>query len=140
MKRSRLKNKANETVYKKHRNLFIKLKKEAKKQITENATNKAKKFWKLCKPFVNEKGFHYKQKFTKTKRGVISSKTTIENIFNNYFLNIAKSLNAPAQNPENSRNNTDLEKILEAFESHPSVRHIKGVTFDTKFSFQYVLL
>ena len=96
MKRSRLKNKANKTVYKKHRNLFIKLKKEAKKQITENVTNKAKKFWKLCKPFVNEKGFHYKQKFTKTKRGVISSKTTIENIFNNYFLNIAKSLNAPA--------------------------------------------
>ena len=96
MKRSRLKNKANKTIYKKHRNLFIKLKKEAKKQITENVTNKAKKFWKLCKPFVNEKGFHYKQKFTKTKRGVISSKTTIENIFNNYFLNIAKSLNAPA--------------------------------------------
>ena len=28
-------------------------------------------------------------------------------------------------NPENFRNNTDLEKILETFESHPSVRHIK---------------
>ena len=43
-------------------------------------------------------------------------------------------------NPENFRNNTDLEKILETFEGHPSVRHMKEVTFDTKFSFQHVLL
>ena len=85
-----------------------------KKQITETTTNKTKIFWKLCKPFFTEKGFHYKQKFTlKTKRGVTSSETTIANIFNNYFVNITKSLNIPARNPENSRNNTDLEKILE---------------------------
>ena len=28
---------------------------------------------------------------------------------------------------------------METFESHPSVRHIKEVTFDTKFSFQHLL-
>ena len=68
-----------------------------KNQITENAINKTKIFWKLCKPFFTEKGFHYKQKFTlKTERGVKSSETTTANIFNNCFVNIAKSLKISA--------------------------------------------
>ena len=70
--------------------------------------SKRKFFWKLCKPFFSGKGSHYKQKFTlKTKRVVTLSETTIANIFNNYFVNITKSLNIPAWNPENSQNNTD---------------------------------
>ena len=92
------------------------------------------------KPYFTENCFHYKQKLTlKTKRGVKSSETIIANIFNNYFVNIAKSLNIPAWNPENSQNNTNLEKILETFESHPSVMNIKDVISDTNFSFQHVL-
>ena len=92
------------------------------------------------KKVFSEKAFRYKQKFTlKTKRGVTSNETTIANIFNNYFVNIAKSLNIPTWNPENYRISTDLEKILETFESHLSVRHMKKVTSDTKFSFQDVL-
>ena len=131
MNRSRLKNKANKngkpadkTAYKTLRNSVIKLNKEANKsflknQITENATNKTKNFGKLGKPFFTEKGFNYKQKFTlKTKRGVTLSETAIANIFNNYFVNATKSLNFLTWNPENSRNNADLEKILETFESH----------------------
>ena len=47
-----------------------------------------------------------------------------------YFISITKSLNISAWNPENSWDNTDLEKFLETFESHPSVRHIKEVTSD----------
>ena len=130
MKRSRLKNKANksgqpvdETAYNTQSNLVVQLNKEARKsfwknQITENATNKTKNFWKLCKLFFTEKAFHYKQKFTvKTKRGVISSETIVANIFNNYFVNIYFV--------NYSRNNTDSEKILETSESHPKVRHIK---------------
>ena len=66
-------------------------------------------------------------------------KKTTANIFNNYFVNITKSLNIPTWNPENSRNSTDLEQILETFESHPSFRHIKEVTSDAKFNFQHVL-
>ena len=152
MKRSQLKNKANKrgkpadkTAYKTQRNLVIKLNKQARKsflknQTIENPANKTKQFWKLCKPFLTEKGFHYKQKFTlKTKRGETSNKITIANIFNNYFLNSTKSLNIPAWNPENSRNNADLEKTLETFESHPNDRYIKEVTSDTKLSFQHVL-
>ena len=82
---------------------------------------------------------NYIEKFTlTTKRGITSSETIIANIFNDYFVNITKSLNIPAWNSENSRNSTDLEKILETFESHLSVRHIKEVTSDTKFSFQDV--
>ena len=151
-KRSRIKNKANKSgkiadkrTYKTQGNLVVKLNKKAKNsflknQTTENPTNKTKMFWKLCKPFFTEKGFRQKQKFTlKTKRRVTSSETAITNIFNNYFVNITKSLNIPEQNAENYQNNTDLEKTLEMFESHPSVRHIKKVTSDTKFSFQHAL-
>ena len=64
--------------------------------------------------------------------------TTIANIFNNYFVNITKSLYILAWNPESSRNNTDSGKILETFESHPSIRYTE-VTSYTKFSFQHVL-
>ena len=86
--------------------------------------------------FSVKKGFNYTQKFTlKTKRGVTSRETTITNIFTNYFESTTKSLNIPAWNPENSRNNTDLGKIFETFENDPSVRHIKEVTSDTKFTF-----
>ena len=147
IKKSRLENKANKNgkpADKTQRNFVVKLNKEAKKsflknQITQNATNKTKIFLKLCEPFFTEKGFHYRQKFTlETKRGVTSCETTIANIFNNYFVNITKSLHILAWNPESSRNNTDLGKILEMFERHPSVRYTE-VTSDTKFSFQHVL-
>ena len=80
----------------------MKLNKEVKKkflkiQITENAASKTKKHWKLCKIFFPKKGLHYKQKFTlKTKRSVAPSETTTANIFNNYYVNITKSLNTPA--------------------------------------------
>ena len=111
MKRSRLNlaNKANKsgkpadkTAYKKQRNLVVKSNKEAKKaflknKIREKAANKTKIFCKLCKASLTEKGLHQKQKFTlKTKRGVTSSETTIANTFNNYFVNIMKSLNINA--------------------------------------------
>ena len=109
MKRYRLKNKSNKSAnsaniiaYKAQRDLVVKLNKEDKKkflkiQITENAASKTKKHWKLCKIFFPKKGLHYKQKFTlKTKRGVAPSETTTANIFNNYYVNITKSLNTPA--------------------------------------------
>ena len=72
MKRFGLKDKANKsgkpadkTAFKTHRNLVVKLNKEVKisflkNQITENATNKTKHFWKLCKTFFIEKGLYYK--------------------------------------------------------------------------------
>ena len=71
MKRSRLNlaNKANKsgkpadnTAYKKQRNLVVKSNKEAKKaflknKITEKAANKTKIFWKLCKASLTKKVF-----------------------------------------------------------------------------------
>ena len=123
---------ADKTAYMAQRNFVVKLNKEAKKsflknQITENDTNKTKNFWELYKASFTEKSFHYKQKFTlKVKRGVTSSETTVANIFFNHFVNITKSLDFPAWNPENYQYNTVLEKILETFRSHLSIRHIRG--------------
>ena len=57
-------------------------------QIAENYKNK--NFMIINKPFFNQKGYHYKQTTTKTKRRVISNKTTNANILSNYFLSITK--------------------------------------------------
>ena len=93
---------ANETAYQKQRkNLVIKLNKEAKKnfspfrnQITENIRNK--KISKLQKVSFAQKDFHYPQQFTlKTKRGIAPNDKTTTNIFNNFFVNITKSLDIP---------------------------------------------
>ena len=65
-------------------------------------------------------------------RGVTSGETTIANVFENYFVNISKSLNIFAWNPENSRNNTDLEKISEIFQIDPNVRLYKKVRLHKK--------
>ena len=152
MKRSRLKNKANKSgklddkiAYKKQRNLVVKLNKDIKKsflrsQITENTSDNKKNFWKLCKPLFTEKGFHYEQKLTlKTKRGMTSDEGTIANIFNDYFTNITKSLKIPEWKPDDQIRNANFESNLEKYESHPSVRDIKEVTSNDKFSFQHVL-
>ena len=88
---------------------------------------KRKIFGNYAKLLSLKKSFHYKQKFTlKVKRGVTSSETTVANIFFNHFVNITKSLDFPAWNPENYQYNTVLEKILETFKSHLSIRHIRG--------------
>ena len=120
------------------------LNKEAKKSFLKNQKTENEIFFgggrELCKSFCTEKGFHYKQKFTvKTTRGVTKHETKIANIFNNSLIIITKALNIPAWNHENSGSNTDLEKILETFEVHPSVRYIKEVSSDTNFRLQHVL-
>ena len=152
MKRSRLKNKANKSgklddkiAYEKHRNFVVKLNKDTKKsflrsQITENTSDNKKNFWKLCKPFFTEKGFHYEQKLTlKTKRGMTSDEGTIANIFNDYFTNIKKSLKIPEWKPDDQIRNANFERNSETYESHPSARDIKEVTSNDKFSFKHVL-
>ena len=152
MKRSRLKNKANKSgnlvdiiAFKKQRNLVVRLNKNAKKnflksQITENTEEKSKNFWKLCKPFFTEKGFHYGQEFTlKTKRGTTSNENAIANIFNDYFTNITKCLKIPEWKPDEQIIRTNSMNSLEFYETHQSVRDIKSFTSNAKFSFRHVL-
>ena len=97
-----------------------------------------KTFGNYSNLFSLKKVFNINKNF-KTKRGVTSSETTIANIYNNYFVNITKLLNIPVRNPEYSQNNTNFENTLGTFKSHPSVRHIKEFTSDTKLGFQHLL-
>ena len=102
MKRSTFKNKANNSckpadkkAYQKYRNLVVKLNKEAKyflkNQITENTANKTKIFWNHI--FSLKKVFIINRNSLLKLRGVTSGETTIANVFENYFVNITKSLN-----------------------------------------------
>ena len=78
------------------------------KKINLRGNSKSHMTSQLRKAIIKRSRFHYKQ-----KRGVTSSETTIANIFNNYFANITESLDIPAWNPDNSRNNTALERERE---------------------------
>ena len=86
----------------------VRLNKEFKKNFfykpnTRKYYKKTSNFWKLCKTFFTNKGFHYKQKFTlKIKRVVTSSEKAIASFLNNYFVNMAEFLNIPSWNPKNS--------------------------------------
>ena len=49
-------------------------------------------------------------------------KKTVPNIFSNYFVNITKLLNILEWKPEETRNNTDSEKILEGFKNNSKAK------------------
>ena len=152
MKKSRLKIKANKSgkeedlkAYKKQRILVLKLNRKAKKNILKSciSTNdkmKNKNFWKLCKPFLTEKGSQYDQNITLIeKKYSISDKRKVANIFNKYFVNITKTINISEWKPQKGLPFQNLGTILDTFSSHPNVIQIKEKTNKDVFSFCHVL-
>ena len=128
MKRSRLKNKANETRkavdifdHKKQRNLVVKINNECKRENFDKLNVKitTKPFWKTCKLYFSNKHSHGGSKITLIENDRIIS----ENI------KIAKLNNS----------NDKIEQTLFKFSKHPSILKIKQkVKINNKFSFQFV--
>ena len=58
------------------------------------------------------------------KKSSISEKHKVENIFNKYFVNIAKTMNIPEWKPQKGLTFQDLDINLDTFSSHPSVIQI----------------
>ena len=55
------------------------------------------------------------------KKSSISEKHNVENVFNKYFVNIAKTLNIPEWKPQKGLTIQNLDINLDTFSSHPSV-------------------
>ena len=72
----------------------------------------------------------------KEKGNLVSDEKELAAIMSNFFINITKDLELKKDSKGKLNN---LEDILKAFESHPSIEKIKkAINFTEKFSFRHV--
>ena len=132
--------------YRKLRNECVKMTKKAKKDYFNNINIKSlddnKKFWKIIKPNFTNKNKAQKIILVENNE-IIKENIEIDEIFNNYFVNIVKDLNIPEINhPKisgNINNSTvePIEIIIQKFCDHPSIIKIKEHIIQTElFSFK----
>ena len=144
MHRSRLKNTyirkridKNWENYKKQRNfcidLLCKTKTEYLKNLNVKDLSDNRKFWKTIKPYFSNKGLNSIKLLLKKKGNLVSDEKELATIMNNFFINITKDVELKKDSKSKLNN---LEDILEAFESHPSIEKIKkAINTTQKFSF-----
>ena len=121
-----------QTIMRKCRYLAHKAKKYNFKNILTNDNMTNKKYWKLMKPFLSEKGGNYGTKITLKENGkLISDEQTLSSIFNDQYVNIIeKTTGAPPESIANDgldkQNITiTINKIIETFKNHQSIKAIQ---------------
>lgn len=143
MVRSRLKNKANKTgnphvlsLYRKQRNHVVNLNRKAKRQHFRDLGTSSD-FWKSTKTLFSKKSQNLEKIFLlDNSNKLIEDETTIAEIFNDYFVNIASKLDV--ETPEcchtlNTENGSDL------FRNHLSIKRItESFPAGKTFSFREV--
>ena len=138
MKRSKLWNNYCKTkglpdldAYKEQRNLVTKMNKGAKKLHFENALENAKdcpgKFWKICRPFMSNKG-HSKTEITLKLNGpLVQDESRVSELMNSHFNTITKPLNLFVWNSDCSLTEGDpVLKAIKKYEDHPSILKIRS--------------
>ena len=92
-----------------------------------------RKFWKIIKPYFRNKGLNSNKHLFKEKGNLVSDEKELATIMNNFFINITKDLEELKKDSKGKLNN--LEDIVKAFESHPSIEKIKkAINTTEKFS------
>ena len=155
MKRSRLTNRFNKCktnenwiAFKKQRNFCVKLLRQSKKsyysKLDPKLVSDNKKIWKTVKPLFSNK-IHGTPCINLLENNiVVSDDTRVAEIFNEYFVDIAKGLGiVKEEDPTNM--NASLEDILqttiERFQCHSSVARIRTtVCILQRFSFQQITI
>jgi len=121
-----------QNIMRKCRFLQYKAKKEYfKNTLTDdNMTNK--KYWKLMRPFLSEKGGNYGTKITLKDNGIfVTDEKTLTQIFNDQYVNIVeKTTGSPPVCIQNNGLDVDnitesIDKIIEHFKDHPSIKAIQ---------------
>ncbi len=94
-----------------------------------------KKFWKLMKPFLSEKGGNYGTRITLKEDGVlVTDEKELAHIFNDQYVNIVeKTTGSPPENVENDGLDTvnitaTINTIIDKFKDHPSIKSINEHT------------
>ena len=113
----------------------VKLKQYKNLNLKDLSDNR--KFWKTIKPCFINKGLNSKKLLLKEKGNLVSDEKELATIMNNFFINITKDLEELKKDSKGKLNN--LEDIVKAFESHPSIEKIKkAINTTEKFSFRNV--
>ena len=112
---------------KKQRNFCVDLLHQTKTQYFKNLNVKdlsdKRKVWKTIKPYFSNKSSNSSKLLLKEKSSLVSDGKEIATIINNFFINITKDLELKKDSKSKLNN---LEDILKAFESHPSIEKIKN--------------
>ena len=133
MHRSRLKNiyirkrnNKNWENYRKQRNFCVDLLRKTKTEYFKNLNVKDlsdnRKFWKTIKPYFSNKWLNSNKLLLKEKGNLVLDEKELATIMNNFFVNIIKDFELKKDSKGKLNN---LEDILKAFESHPSIEKIK---------------
>ena len=102
--------------------------------------NDSRKFWKIIKPFLSDKGMNSNKMMIIEKDKLLSEENSIAEVMDNYFVDISKSLNlkdSSESNVDNIGSNIrhSLKNVL--FEDHVSVKIIREKNKDNgEFRFQ----
>ena len=132
MHRSKLKHvihKRNDKIwenYKKQKKFCVELLRKTKTEYFEKLNMKYlsdnPKFWITVKPYFSNKCLNLNKLLLKEKGSFVSDEREIATIMNNLFINITKDLQLKTDSKDKFNN---LEDILKAFESDPSIEKIK---------------
>ena len=146
--RSQLKNKYNKTwleydwiSFKKQRNFVSALiRKEKKTFFSDIAVEPGeKKFWKICKPYLNNKIDFTNDRISLLEDGkLISEESKVAHIFNLHFSNILGTLNITHWKNISPTVN-DHTGIYQEYKNHPSILKIKeSLNHTDSFDFNHV--
>ncbi|XP_065667596.1 uncharacterized protein LOC136087900 [Hydra vulgaris] len=119
-------------IYKKQRNLVVKLNRKNKKKYFEQINTLSTlntSLWKLTKPFFSDKSTNSNERITLAENGnIISDSSLLTNIFNKYFINVA----LPSSMADHIKwsfspcTSDPVESAIKKYVDHPSIRNIKN--------------
>ena len=138
MIRSRLKSRFNKTTseenssldptqWKFYAKLLRKTKKDNFSKINPKLVSDNKSFWQTIKPHVSDKANFPNKIMISEKYCIDSDDRRLSEIFNEYFINIPKTLNLK---PSIICTTTSLTGIIETFKDHPSINKIFSLRRD----------
>jgi hypothetical protein len=111
--------------YKKQRNYVTSLRKKAiKSYFQKKCTNvsKPKDFWNCVKPFFSDKSTNDTRIILKEDDNIVSNSEDVANVLNNYFINIADSINCTDLKMEH----TSVNVMFEYHSCHSSIQTIES--------------
>ena len=107
------------TNYKKQRNFFVNLLRNAKKDYFQKLNIKDltdnKKLWKIVKPFFSNKGLSSNKLTLREKDVLITDEKTLATLMNKYFVNITADLDLKRDSETLSDTSISVSSILEHF-------------------------
>lgn len=103
--------------YRIQRNLVNKIKRESiKKYVMERCVGKSKDFWPTIKPFLTNKGSNFDNDIVLNENDkLLTDQNEISNVFNNFFINVAKDIGNDS---------------IPIDESHPSIQKVKEISHE----------